>query len=115
TGNGAAIGVVLHDDLPDGLQHESGTSIDAEIGTLAPGETKQITLETKATKAGRRVNKASAWAENAPLVTAEAAVVVTESALALKKTGPTARFLNQEAEFAMDIVNPGTAAATNVR
>ena len=114
-GNGPALGVVLHDDMPDGLEHEAGTTIDAEIGTLAPGETKQVNLTAKATKSGRHVNKASAWANNAKAVQAEAAVVVTEAALALKKTGPSERFVNREAEFVLEITNPGTAASTNVR
>lgn len=114
-GNGPAFGVVLHDDLPAGLEHESGASIDAEIGTLGPGESKQLALSTKATKPGRHLNKASAWAENAAAVQAEAAVVVTEAALSMKKTGPAGCFVNREVDFALEVSNPGTAAATNVR
>ncbi len=114
-GNGPAFGVVLHDDLPEGLLHESGTAIDAEIGTLAPGESKQVVLTAKAAKPGKHLNKASAWAENASAVQAEATVMVTESALSLKKSGSIACFVNREAEFALEIANPGNAAATNVR
>src|SRR5206468_2311877 len=78
-------------------------------------ETKQITLATKATKQGRLLNKASAWADNAATVHAEAAVVVTQAALGLKKTGPAAEFVNRQAEFTLAVANPGTAPATNVR
>src|SRR5262249_12666161 len=80
-GHAPAVGVVLHDDLPSGLEHDSGATLDAEVGTLAPGESKQIKLITKATKQGRHINKASAWAENAAMVHAEAPVLVTQAAL----------------------------------
>jgi uncharacterized repeat protein (TIGR01451 family) len=115
TGNGPALGVVLHDELPEGLEHEAGKVLDAEIGTLAPGESKQVTLFTKATKPGRHLNKASAWGDNAAMVQAQAAVVVTEPALALKKTGPGVSYVQREADFTLEVSNPGTGFSDNVR
>jgi uncharacterized repeat protein (TIGR01451 family) len=113
-GTAPATGVVLHDQLPPGLQHDSGGTIEADLGTLAPQETKRVTLETKAIKAGAQVNRASVTATNAGPANAEVTVLVNEPALSVKKTGPDARFLNQEAEFTLEVVNPGNGPARNV-
>jgi uncharacterized repeat protein (TIGR01451 family) len=113
-GDGPATKVMLHDELPEALQHESGPSIDADIGTLGPGESKEVRLETKAVKPGRCLNRASVSAENVATVTAEASVLVTEAALQLRKSGPNSRYLGREAEFDLEVSNPGTAATTNV-
>jgi uncharacterized repeat protein (TIGR01451 family) len=113
-GNGPATGVVLCDSLPTGLEHPQGTTIEAEVGTLAPGETKHITLETRAVQPGRLVNRACATGHGLT-VSAEAVVMVTAPALALRKNGPRTRFIGREAEFDIEIANPGTAPATNVQ
>lgn len=113
-GNGPATGVVLYDCLPQGLEHPQGSNIEAEIGTMAPGETKHITLETRAVQPGRLVNRARATGHGL-CVTAEAVVMVTSPALALRKAGPRARFIGREAEFDLEVQNPGTAPATNVQ
>lgn len=115
TGTGPANNVVLHDRLPPGLQHPGGSMIDADIGTLAPGETKQVSLPTTAIQPGRHVNEAAVTASNAPTVTAQAVVQVTQPALQLRKTGPQSRFLNREAEFDLEVSSTGSAPASNVR
>jgi uncharacterized repeat protein (TIGR01451 family) len=113
-GDGPAQGVMLYDVLPPGLEHPQGDRIEAEIGTLAAGETKHITLETRATKPGRLVNCAKATAPGL-CVTAEAVVIVTSPALTLRKTGPRERYLGREAEFDLEVLNPGSSPATNVQ
>lgn len=114
-GNAPATGVVLHDQLPEGLQHEHGGAIDMEVGTMAPRETKRMSLETKAVRRGVQLNHATVTADNAAPVAAEATVVVTAPALTLRKTGPSNRFVNREAEFDLEVSNPGNAPAKNVR
>lgn len=115
TGNAPANGVVLHDRLPPGLRHERGPAVDADLGAIAPGETRRVTLATKAVRAGQQTNQASVTAENAATVSAEATVLVTEPALALRKTGPRSRFLDREAEFDIEVSNPGNGPAKNVQ
>ncbi|MGE3809354.1 MAG: hypothetical protein AB7K24_32210, partial [Gemmataceae bacterium] len=114
-GDGPATGVVLHDQLPAGLQHPNGTNIDADIGTLQPGETKRIQLRTTAVKPGQQVNMARLTAENAAPATATATVLVTEPALLLRKSGPPHRFVERDCEFDLEVSNPGNAPATNVQ
>jgi uncharacterized repeat protein (TIGR01451 family) len=113
-GSGPATGVMLYDMLPAGLQHGEGRSIETEIGTVAPGETKHITLETRAIQPGPQLNRAKATG-NGLEACAEATVNVTAPGLTLRKDGPRARFVNREAEFDLEVFNPGNAPATNVQ
>ena len=54
TGNFCAYDVVVTDSLPAGMMHASGTrQLVTEIGTLAPGESREITVNSTATAAGR--------------------------------------------------------------
>jgi uncharacterized repeat protein (TIGR01451 family) len=114
-GTGPANGVVVRDHLPPGLRHEHGVEIEANIGTLAPGETRTISLETLATKAGHCVNEAVATGDDGLQASAQAAVTVTEPALVLHKNGPKKLFLGRAGNFEMEVANPGTASATNVQ
>ncbi|GIW79099.1 MAG: hypothetical protein KatS3mg105_0906 [Gemmatales bacterium] len=113
-GDGTAHGVVLHDHLPAGLRHESGSDIDADLGNLQPGEAKDVTLRVKAVSGGKHVNVARVTAKNASPADAQATVDVTEPALLVRKSGPKLRFRDREAEFDIEISNPGTATARNV-
>lgn len=115
TGTGPATNVFLEDRLPPGLQHPSGDTIEAELGTLAPGASKTISLKTTAVQAGRFLNQAMARADDGLQVTAQAPIQITEPILTIRKTGPTHRFLFREAEFELEVANTGSAAATNVR
>lgn len=115
TGTGPATGVVLHDVLPPALKHPQGETIEADIGTLAPNETKNLKLETTAVQVGRHVNEATVRGDGGIQATAQAAVLVTQAGLKLRKDGPKQRFLNREAEYDFEVFNPGSASATNVR
>lgn len=114
-GTGPAAGVVLHSQLPPGLRHDKGERIEAPIDVLAAGESKPITLSTTAALAGKHALEVQVTAENATPDKTEAGVIVTEPALVLRQNGPQTRFLDREAEFDIEVSNPGTAPATNVR
>jgi uncharacterized repeat protein (TIGR01451 family) len=115
TGTGPATNVVLHDELPAGLKHAQGAVIETDLGTLAPGETRNITLEATAVQEGHQLNRAIVTADGGLEAKAEAAVQVTRAGLQLRKSGPKDRFLNREAEYDLEVYNPGTAPATDVR
>jgi uncharacterized repeat protein (TIGR01451 family) len=115
TGTGPATGVVLHDHLPAGLWHEQGSQIDAEIGTLAAGESRSVTLQTTAVRPGPQINEASATADGSLQVATRASVTITEAFLTLRQTGPKRRYINREAEYTLEVANPGTAPANNAR
>jgi uncharacterized repeat protein (TIGR01451 family) len=113
-GTGPATGVVVRDHLPPGLHHEHGTEIEANVGRLAPGETRTIALDTLATRPGQVVNEAITTGDDGLQASAQAAVTVTEPILVLRKNGPRKLFLGRAGTFEIEVANPGTAPATNV-
>ncbi len=113
-GTGPAMNVVLHDSLPAGLWHNQGHRIDADLGTLAPGETKIVPLQTTAVKAGPQVNETLVTAADGLKASAQCRVLVTEAILSLRTTGPKRRYLNREAQFNLELANAGSAPAADV-
>jgi uncharacterized repeat protein (TIGR01451 family) len=114
-GTGPATNVVVHDNLPSGLWHEQGQHIDADIGTLAPGESKTLNLQATAVKVGPQSNEAVVTADEGIRAAAQAPLSITEAMLALHVNAPHRRYLNREAEFIVEVSNPGSAPAQNVR
>lgn len=114
-GTGPATNVMILDKLPPGLQHPQGAEIEAELGTLGPGESKTITLTTTAIQRGRQVNEVRVTADDELQASAQAAVVVSGAALVLRKNGPEQNFLQRELDHTLEVVNSGDAPATNVK
>jgi uncharacterized repeat protein (TIGR01451 family) len=56
--------IVLHDQLPPGLTSPGGYSIEAEVGDLAPGQSRTIRLDIVASQVGRFVNEIVAVADD---------------------------------------------------
>ena len=107
--------VVLHDQLPAGLEHPQGRIIEADVGTLGAGETKSLHLEVVADQTGRFVNEVSAVAEGGLHVHASTAVQVTEATLDVKIAAPDRLEATQDANIRVDAINPGPAGAVKVR
>jgi uncharacterized repeat protein (TIGR01451 family) len=114
-GTGPATHVLLHDQLPAGLKHDQGQVVEADVGTLAAGESKSVTLQTTAVQVGRQVNEALVTADGGIQAPARAEVLVTQSGLKLRKDGPQQRFIGREAEYDLEVYNPGSAPAISVR
>lgn len=114
TGSGPASHVLLREKLPAGLKHPEGTDIEADFGTIAPGATKSITLPTTAVGGGRQACEAQVSSEDSQIIRASALVTVSEASLFLHNTGPGHRIINHEADFNLEVLNTGTAPATNV-
>jgi uncharacterized repeat protein (TIGR01451 family) len=130
--------VVVRDQLPDGLHFPDGTFIEADIGTLQPGEFKTVPLEVIAARSGRWVNEVSALADGGlkaqtrvDVTVADAApsarpedrapqsiharsVTPAESALAVRLIGPR-RTVPGDIDLTLEVANPGTTPDTGVR
>jgi uncharacterized repeat protein (TIGR01451 family) len=127
-GTGPISKVYLRDRLPDGLQHPQGHLIEAELPGLAPGESKTINLRATAIKGGVQINDIQATAEvnngiqlaggirNPDLESnAKSQVKIIQPGLAVKITGPKTCLVKCEGIFTIDVTNPGTGTATNVK
>jgi uncharacterized repeat protein (TIGR01451 family) len=114
TGSGAASGVVIRELVPDTLQHPAGAELEYEVGTLKPGDSKQLDLKMRAVKAGRVQNTLSAIGEGSLRVDQVAEFEAVAPSLAVKMEGPTRRYLDRQATYTVTMSNPGTATAKEV-
>jgi uncharacterized repeat protein (TIGR01451 family) len=78
TGGRALHNVRIDDQLPAGLQHPQGGEIHADLGTFAMGETRTITLPTRAIKPGKFTNEATISAEGSAAVQARSTVMLSD-------------------------------------
>ncbi|GAA5508814.1 hypothetical protein [Novipirellula caenicola] len=113
-GTGAATGVVVQEDVPDGLEHPKGKQLDNLLGELAPGETRHQVLRMRAVAPGMIQNTIRLVADDGLTTehTVDVEVIAPEIQVAL--AGPARRFLERPATYQLEIVNNGTADATHV-
>ncbi len=114
-GTGVASGVVIAERVPAGLQHPAGAEVEYEIGSLKPGETRQVELVMKAAQAGKVVNALYAHAEGDLKAEQRTELDIVAPALAVAMTGPAKRYLERQAVYTVSVSNPGTAPAKDVQ
>jgi uncharacterized repeat protein (TIGR01451 family) len=114
-GTGAANGVVIAEKVPAGLKHPAGGELEFEVGTLKPGQSRQIDLTLKAAQAGRVVNTLTARGEGNLKAEERAEFDVIAPALAVAMTGPSRRYLERQATYTVSVSNPGSAPAKDVQ
>lgn len=113
-GDGAADQVKIHANLTDGLECPRGNKIDFDIGNLAAGETRNVTVMCVTKQGGAQKCEAAAEAEGSLHAQETAQVSVTMPRLELQLAGPALRYLGRKALYTLKISNPGDASATNV-
>ena len=113
-GTGSATQVVLEEDVPTGLAHSSGGRLEYEVGTIEPGQTRQLELTLKADQAGHVVNTIAARADGGLSVEDSVELDVVSPELQVAIEGPKRRYLDRQATFTIAVANPGTAPARNV-
>jgi len=113
-GTGEATGVVLEENVPEGLAHIAGNELINEMGALKPGETRRLQITLKADKPG--------IIENVLLVRGDGNLIAKDSirmeviapTLQVSLNGPSVRFLEREAIYDVAVANTGTATAREV-
>lgn len=113
-GTGAATGVVLEENVPEGLTHVKGNGLTLDVGTLKPGETRRMQLSLKADKPGVIENILLARGDGNLIAKDSVPLEVIAPALEVGLSGPGLRFLDREATYEVTVSNPGTAAAREV-
>ncbi len=106
--------VLVRDQLPEGLQCDLGTFVEAEIGTLQAGEAKTLPLEVNAVKPGSWVNEVSAQADGDLKAAAHTTISVVEPALELRLLGPR-QAAPGNLDLTLEVANSTATPATNVR
>ncbi len=107
--------VMVRDHLPRGMQHAEGERIEAELGTLAAGETRSLPLEVEITQAGRLVNEVVAWAQEGPVARSQGTIQVKETPLQHQVTAPQEAGLNDVVDVRLDILNASPGTLRNIK
>ncbi|QDS90825.1 Large cysteine-rich periplasmic protein OmcB [Rosistilla ulvae] len=113
-GTGTAYGVVLQEDVPEGLEHPKGKQLDNLLGDIQPGQVRRQRLILKAAKPGVANNYIQLISEDQVVAKNALPIEVISPQLAIQMEGPTRRFLERQAKYMLQIANNGTASATNV-
>jgi uncharacterized repeat protein (TIGR01451 family) len=113
-GTGDATGVMLFENVPENVKHAAGPTLEFEIGTLRPGETRELELLLTAEKAGHVVNTLSARADGSLQVQQQIEFEVIAPELLVGVDGPERRYLERPATYQVSIENPGTAPAHDI-
>lgn len=111
TGAAPAVNVVLLDRLPAGLKHPGGSEVEADLGTLGPGQSKTVTLETTAIQPGRLTNEATVTADGIAPASSRTEIAVGSPVLSVRQLGPEKLPLERETELIFEASNVGTGPA----
>ena len=114
-GDGPARNVIIQEEIPMNLEFADGSpEIEYEVGTLMPGQSRNVQLRLRAAKIGKLRNIMFASAAGGLQARHELDMEVVAPDLKTTSDGPTRRFLQREATHRFSIENGGTAKATNV-
>lgn len=107
--------IKIYDTLPSGLHHPKGPIVYCGFGDLLPGQMRSIDLETTAVESGPIHNEILAQADRGVEAKGSVDVVVTEPNLALRMDGPTQTAAQRELDFHLEVANPASLTAKNIR
>ena len=114
-GDGPATNVYVQEDVPQQLTFEDGIrELEYPLGTLAPGQSKNVKLTLKASSVGKLSNRIVAFADGGLQSEHGVDLEVVAPNLVATSDGPRKRYLRRQATHQLAIQNAGTARATNV-
>ena len=113
-GTGAATDVVILEDVPAGLSHAAGRALESEIGTLQPGETRQMELVVQADSPGLVRNRILVKGNGNLVAEHTTNIEVVAPDLQVRVQGPRQRYIERPVTYDVHFDNPGTAPAKNV-
>lgn len=111
TGSAVARNVVVTDPVPEGYTGQAAT---INVGDLAPGQSKNLSVTFKATKRGEVCNVATANSSNAGKVSDDACTVILVPGLKIEKSGTKEQILGRNADYNIVVSNTGDTTLNNV-
>lgn len=114
-GTGIAHDVVVHAKIPQGLEHPRGKVVEMGIGSLGPGESRELRLPLVATIGGDAVVLVEARGSANLSQSAQTSIKIAAPKLGVAVTGPGFRYVGRNAQYVVTVTNEGVAATDNVR
>jgi uncharacterized repeat protein (TIGR01451 family) len=114
-GTGIAHDVVVHARLSEELDHPRGKSVEMGIGSLGPGETRELRLPLSATAGGDALIQVEARGASNLMHRAECSIRVAAPKLSVEVAGPGLRYVGRHAQYILTVTNDGVATTDNVR
>jgi uncharacterized repeat protein (TIGR01451 family) len=115
SGSGPAANVVLEVQLAEGLQHAQGPNPQYRIGTLEPGESRQVQVPVIGTTDGQHAIEGVVMLGATAAAKAQCAVDFVRPTLDIAVDGPKLRYVDRKASYVVKVQNPGPAAIENVQ
>jgi len=114
-GTGQACNVSVKDVLPPGMKALDGNNtVVKNFGNLAPGQSRELTIDARVEKSGRYANSAKAMADGG--LTASSSEVNTmfrTPILVVTKAGPGMEYVGKELTYSITVKNNGDAVSKN--
>jgi uncharacterized repeat protein (TIGR01451 family) len=116
-GTGAAHDVKISAQAAGGLElaRADGKTLETDIGTILPGESRNIRLPLVGVKGGKQSVSVTASGSANVSQAATTAIHVVSPSLAVAADGPALRYKGRNAKFTVNVTNDGTVANNNVR
>lgn len=114
-GDGVTSNVKIEAIIPEGLEHARGKRLLMEIGSLNPGESRNVRLAMIAVAGGDHKIEVQARADSGLLQNSVAEVSVIAPSLSATVDGPGLRYLGRQGKFKIQVANDGAAATSNVQ
>jgi uncharacterized repeat protein (TIGR01451 family) len=113
TGTGVARGVILEENLPQGLMTTDGQkTVMAKLGDILQGQHKDVTAHVRASVAGKYTTQAIVRSNDAGTVNApELTTNVLAPKLAVTVAGPKEQYIGQPLVYKVTVRNDGNAPA----
>jgi uncharacterized repeat protein (TIGR01451 family) len=114
-GTGPATNVGLNARFDPALEHDTKANpLELPLGTLGPGETKNVPLVLTARQPGRLVTRVVAAADSGLRDQAEHTIVATVAQMKVAITGPPVRYVGRPATWDIRVSNAGEVPIANV-
>jgi uncharacterized repeat protein (TIGR01451 family) len=112
TGDVPATHVVVRDELPEGMVHSNGNSIEAPLGTLAPGEKKILPLRLRVVHKGLQHNRVYVLSEDKVITDRTMEIQAEEPLVTLHALEKQDVLVNHDVELILDVAGTGSTPAT---
>ena len=115
-GDGPATNVVVQESIPDQLRFAAGNQREIEyvVGTLMPGQKRQVPLRLVAAQVGKFRNSVLAHADGDLKSQHSIDMQIVAPVVGVKADGHNRRLVGRPATHSFSVNNTGTAAATNI-